>query len=139
TNVSYSSSYGIQSVIPGFRVMNTPEYLKYYRTAYLNDNPKKTIDDAILLYPDTDVDTDWLGEIYTNAPTQKHKVSIDGGDEKSKYYFSVSYTDQDGIIGGGDKSKFTRYATKLNLDSKTTNWLTVGARISYTYSQKKGI
>ncbi|MBN2806369.1 MAG: TonB-dependent receptor [Prolixibacteraceae bacterium] len=139
TNVSFSSSYGVQSVIPGFRVMNTPEYLKYYRTAYLNDNPKKTIDDAMAIYPDTDVDTDWLGEIFTSAPTQKHKVSIDGGDEKAKYYFSVSYTNQDGIIGGGDKSNFTRYATKLNLDSKTTDWLTVGARFSYTHSRKKGI
>lgn len=139
TNLSYSASYGMQSVVPGFRVMDTEEYLKYYRTAYLNDNSKKTIDDAMKVYPDSDVNTDWLAEIFTTAPTQKHKISLDGGDEKAKYYFSVSYTNQDGIVGGGDKSNFTRYATKFNLDSKATDWLTIGTRMSYTYTQKKGV
>jgi len=139
TNFEYESSYGVQSVVPGFKVMNTDQYLQYYRTAYLNDYPTKTWDDAVKIYPDSDVDTDWLGEIFESAPTQKHKISVDGGTDKGKYYFSISYTDQDGIIGGGDRSKFTRYAAKLNLDSKATDWLTIGARMSYTYSIKKGI
>lgn len=137
TNVSLSSSYGIQNASTDLKVMDTDQYLKYYRTAYMND---KGVDAefAATVYPDSDVNTNWLDEIFSPAPTQKHKISIDGGDEKSKYYFSVSYTNQDGIIGGS-KSNFTRYATKLNLDSHPTDWLTVGARVSYTHSRKKGI
>jgi TonB-dependent starch-binding outer membrane protein SusC len=74
-----------------------------------------------------------------SAPIQKHKLSVDGGTENASYYFSLSYTDQDGIIGGGDKSKFQRYAVKFNLDSRATNWLTVGTRISYSHINKRGI
>ncbi|MCF8359199.1 MAG: TonB-dependent receptor [Prolixibacteraceae bacterium] len=139
TNFSYDASYGIQSVVPGFSVMDTEEYLKYYRTAYVNDGRNKTWDDAVENYPDSDVNTDWLGAIFVNAPTQKHKISVDGGSDRSKYYFSVSYTDQDGIIGGGEKSNFTRYATKLNIDSKATDWMNVGMRMSYSQTRTRGI
>nr|HPR31912.1 SusC/RagA family TonB-linked outer membrane protein [Prolixibacteraceae bacterium] len=139
TNFAYDASYGIQSVIPGFRVMDTEEYLAYYRTAYLNDNPRKTWEDAVENYPDSEVNTDWLSQIFVAAPVEKHKISVDGGSEKSAYYFSVSYTNQDGIIGGGDKSNYTRYATKLNIDSKATEWLNMGIRMSYSHTRTKGI
>jgi TonB-dependent starch-binding outer membrane protein SusC len=138
SNVSFSSSYGIQTAMTNLNVLDTDGYLKYYRTAYLNDNATATSETAQLAYPDSDINTNWLNEIFNPAPIQKHKISVDGGTEKSMYYFSLSYTNQDGVIGG-DKSNFTRYATKINLDTKATDWMTIGARVSYTHSRKKGI
>jgi TonB-linked SusC/RagA family outer membrane protein len=137
-NLSYESSYGIQSPVLNMNVLDTEGYLQYYRTAHMNDNANATWEDAVKAFPDSDINTNWMGEIFNPAPIQKHRVSVDGGDEKSSYFFSLSYTNQDGIIGG-DKSNFTRYSTMLNLDSKATNWLTVGARMSYTHSKKRGI
>ena len=138
TNISYDASYGIQSAATNLKVLDTKNYLEYYRSAYLNDNPTKTLENALSTYPDSEINTDWLSEIFNPAPIQKHKLSLDGGDEKSSYYFSLSYTNQDGIIGGS-KSNFTRYATMLNLDSKATDWLTLGVRMSYSHSRKRGI
>jgi TonB-dependent starch-binding outer membrane protein SusC len=139
TTLSYDASYGMQSVVPSFKVLDTEGYLKYYRTAAKNDKPSLTDEQLLKTYPDSDIDTDWLGQIFVQAPVQKHKISVDGGTDKSSYYISLSYTDQAGIIGGPDKSNFTRYATKVNLDTKATDWLTMGARVSYTHSIKKGI
>ncbi|MBN2262664.1 MAG: TonB-dependent receptor [Prolixibacteraceae bacterium] len=140
TNLSYDASYGIQSVASNFKTLDTEGYLNYYRTALINDDlsGKTTWEKAMEVYPDSEVNTNWLDEIFNPAPMQKHKIGVDGGTDKSKYYFSLSYTNQDGIIGGG-QSNFTRYATKFNLDSKATDWLTLGARVSYTHSRKKGI
>jgi TonB-linked SusC/RagA family outer membrane protein len=138
TNLSYDASYGIQNAVPHFKTLDTEGYLKYYRTALMNDRGV-TAEAAAATYPDSDINTDWLDQIFVSAPIQKHKLSIDGGTEKARYYFSLSYTDQDGIIGGGEKSKYTRYATKFNLDSKATNWLTAGTRISYSHITKRGI
>jgi TonB-linked SusC/RagA family outer membrane protein len=139
TVLTYNGSYGFQDINSGFAVMNTPQYQDYYRYAYMNDR-NRTYDEAVTAIPDSAQNTDWLGAIYKEpALTKKHKIGVTGGNEKSQYYFSLSYTDQEGVVGGEDKSRFTRYATKLNLDSDATNWLKVGGRISYTYTEKKGI
>lgn len=140
TSLTYSGSYGVQQAIPGFEVMNTSEYQDYYRYAWMLDRDNRTWEQAVARYPTDSINnTDWLGEIFTMAPVQKHKIGLTGGNEKSQYYLSMSYTDQEGIIGGGSKSRFTRYSFKLNLDSDATNWLRLGTRMSYSYTEKKGI
>ncbi len=137
---TYDGSFGWQKAIPSYKVMNTAQYQDYYRYAWMLDNANRTWEQAVARYPTDSINnTDWLGEIFTSSPVQKHKIGLSGGNEKSQYYLSLSYTDQEGIIGGGDKSRFTRYAFKLNLDSEATNWLKIGTRMSYTNSTKRGI
>lgn len=138
TQFSYDGSYGIQRLNTNFEVFDTENYLGYYRKAFMNDNGA-SLERAIEEYPDNDINTDWMDEIFMTAPTQKHKLSVSGGNENTSYYISSSYTNQSGIIGGGGVSLFERYATKLNLDTKATNWLKMGTRIAYTHSDKRGI
>ena len=139
TVLTYSGMYGVQEVPESFKVMSTPQYLDYYRYASINDGNSTDYADAVNDIPDEDINTNWLDQIYYSAPTQKHKIGVTGGNERSNYYFSMSYTDQEGVVGGGGNSRFTRYATKFNLDSKTTEWLMLGTRLSYSYTEKKGI
>ena len=44
---------------------------------------------------------------------QNHSVSVSGGSQKIKYYASVDYLSQDGVIINSD---FTRYSSRFNLD-----------------------
>ena len=44
---------------------------------------------------------------------QNHTVSASGGSDKIKYYVSLDYLNQDGIIINSD---FKRYGARLNLD-----------------------
>ena len=57
---------------------------------------------------------------------QNHSLTINGGDARTQYLFSLGYFDQDGIALG---SKFKRYSVRLNLDNKTTNWLKIGTSL----------
>ncbi len=59
------------------------------------------------------VDTDWQDEIFRTAGMQNHSVSVSGGSQKIKYYASVDYLSQDGVIINSD---FTRYSSRFNPD-----------------------
>ncbi len=59
-------------------------------------------------------------------------VRMGGGNEDTKYFFSLGYLNDDGYaINTG----YDRYTTRLNLDSNVKEWLKVGANIGYAYSE----
>lgn len=58
-------------------------------------------------------DTDWQDEIFRTAGIQNHSVSVAGGSSKVKYYTSIDYLNQKGVIINSD---FTRYSARFNLD-----------------------
>jgi TonB-linked SusC/RagA family outer membrane protein len=70
--------------------------------------------------------TNWQNELFRSAPMQNHSLTINGGDARTQYLFSLGYFDQEGIALG---SKFQRYSVRLNLDNKTTNWLKIGTSL----------
>lgn len=43
-------------------------------------------------------DTDWQDELYRNAPSQRHHISVNGGTDKIRYEVSAAYQNQEGII-----------------------------------------
>lgn len=81
-------------------------------------------------------DTDWQDALYRNASFQRHNLSFSGGSEKSRYLLSGSYQNQDGIMLGTDQEVFN---VRLNVDSKVSKRLTVGANISFTYNDNNEV
>lgn len=73
---------------------------------------------AKLLY-----DTDYLDELFRTAKTQQYDLSVSGGTDKTKYFLSLGYLDQEGIGVGSD---LTRYSVRANVDSKVKSWMTMG-------------
>lgn len=59
-------------------------------------------------------DTDWQDEIFRTAGMQNHSVSVAGGTPKIKYYVSLDYLDQEGVIINSD---FKRYSGRMNLEA----------------------
>lgn len=58
-------------------------------------------------------DTNWQDEIFRTAGMQNHSISVAGGTTKVKYYLSLDYLDQDGIVLNSD---FKRYGGRMNLE-----------------------
>lgn len=58
-------------------------------------------------------DTNWQDEIFRTAGIQNHNISVGGGSGKAKYYMSLDYLGQDGVIINSD---FQRYSGRINLD-----------------------
>ncbi|MFD2826302.1 SusC/RagA family TonB-linked outer membrane protein [Leeuwenhoekiella polynyae] len=69
---------------------------------------------------------------FNSAYRTEVNLRMGGGDEKSKYYISGGYLDDDGYaINTGYK----RYNTRINVNSQLKDWLNVGANLGYTYSE----
>lgn len=66
--------------------------------------------------------TDWQDEIFRTAYTQSHNLAYSGGTNKSTYFASFSYLDQEGIVNRTGIEKLTgRFnATKKLFDDKLT-------------------
>lgn len=78
--------------------------------------------------------TDWQDLIFDTAPIQNYQVSITGSSEKSDYYVSFGYFQQDGII---DKSNFERITLKLNNTYRLNNKVRLGNNLTFApYAQR---
>jgi hypothetical protein len=79
---------------------------------------------------DNGVNTNWLDETFQTAFLTRHDISISGANEKTSFYFSGSYIDQEGVVG--DDAKYERFTGRLNLKSQVKDWLEIGANITYS-------
>lgn len=134
TYMNYASEYG------GSGTWFSPEKLQAIKAAqsdpsmktmFANSNNRWEIWDNNDLLPIAN--TDWLKEHFGNSFSHEHTLSINGGSEKMRYYFSANYLDQDGILRHGDDNQ-QRYAVTAKIDSDITNWLkmTYSARFTRT-------
>ena len=94
-------------------------------------NPNATLGRVInyngneyLITPD-----DWEKEGTRTGKRQEYNVSVSASNEKSNFYTSLGYLDNEGIT---DNSDFKRFTGRLNADYQAKKWLKVGGNMSYT-------
>ena len=80
------------------------------------------------------VNTDWYKEIMTPAAIQNHSVDVSGGSDKTSYFVGTNYFAQDGILNM--KNNYTRMNVSAKLDTKATDWLTVGGNMNFSNALK---
>lgn len=77
--------------------------------------------------------TDWQDLIFRqNATTQNHNIGLSGGSETTRYFASLNYQDQQGVI---INSRFQRYGARLNLNTQATKRLNFGANLNLAYTR----
>jgi len=135
TVVNYSGNFSLQTPtrLPSF--VNGPTFARLYTEASQNDNSSavgftdeeiQTIEDGSdpLFYPNTD----WLKLVLKKyAPQTQHNLNISGGTKKVKYYVSLGYLNQDGLVknfeaqsGISSNSTYDRYNFRSNFDIDVT-------------------
>lgn len=144
--ISYNVSYGWQSPWKKRDVLNGTQYATLMNE--MNTNSGK---DPIYSNPQSyGKGTNWQNEVFNdNAPVVNHQLSVSGGSDKSNYFLSFGYFNQEGIVGGNfDRSNFERYSLRFNNnytlfdDSKTRNILStlkIGSNLSYSRTKSKSI
>lgn len=132
--VHYSGYYGIQEPAKKLDLLNATEY------ATLRNESSLAAGKGIL-FPDPKSlgeGTDWQATIFNNAAkVQNHELSISGGSEKSTYYASFGYFNQEGIVAT-PISHYKRFTVRLNTTHHLKNWLTIGENLGYSYIKSKG-
>lgn len=82
----------------------------------------------------TGVNTNWLEEIFRTAPISNLQLSARGGNDKTRFFVSGNYFDQEGIV---IENAFKRGSFRLNLDNKVSDRVTIGFNNSFTYSRNR--
>lgn len=65
-----------------------------------------------------------------NSATQNYSLAVSGGNEVTKGYISVNYTDENGQYRG---DQYKLYSTSMRLDHKVKKWITVGGNLLASY------
>ena len=122
--VSYNGSVSLSTAANRVDVMSADEYRNFINTYYGADSEAASLMG--------DASTDWQDEIYQNAISHDHNVTVTGSLKNLPYRFSAGYTDQEGIL---KTSAFKRTTASLNLNPKFfDNHLTVTANAKFMYA-----
>ena len=79
---------------------------------------------------------DWYDVVMRQGLRQTHDLSIGGGTEDFSYYWSIGYTDNEGIRVG---DKYSTVRSRLNVDFKITDWLDVGVNTQFSDQDESGV
>jgi len=71
---------------------------------------------------DSTAGTDWQEQLFRTAPVNNYQLSVSGGNQDVKYFTSLGFFDQAGII---INSYFKRYTMRVNLDANISDKLKV--------------
>lgn len=134
--INVSSVSGFNQLVGDLRVANS-------RQRALYDKLKAPIG----LNGTTSIETDTLSLLRTNsndlqklvtrtAIRQQINVAVQGGNDKSKFYWNTGYTSDQGVVINSD---FKRINSLLRLDINMTKNLTLGTKINLTYDEQNGL
>lgn len=123
--VNYDTYYGVQNVMNDIDLLSANDY-----KAVMNSLIDAGAGSASLKIGEFSGGTDWLKRMYhKNAPIKSHNLSFSGGNQSTKYYTSLNYFDQDGLL---INSSNKRYSARVNLEHTNKNF-TVGTNITSSY------
>jgi len=117
--VFYNGSYTIQRLGYHPTTMNAEQYTDFMLSAgalsqtILND------------YWDGKTDTDWFNFMFPGGAAQRHTVGFQGANDKGRFYTSISYLHNNGMVYG-DRDVFNRLNFQLNADYQVKKWLKIG-------------
>ena len=128
--VFYNFQHSIQNIAHLPEMMNAREYMDYMVLggAATQDQFKY----------DGKSDTKWTDYMLETGHQQRHTVGVEGGNDRAKFYTSLSYTDNDGIVRG-DKDVFKRFVGQVNAEYKVKDWMTVGVNTTIDRSVRRAV
>jgi len=107
TQIDFSSSTRVTSIIEQAPVLSADQYRSLVNTLTTNGTPPKT--------PPGAANTNWQDEIYQVALASENNLSMSGAIKSLPYRVSVGYLNQDGVLRTGNYERFTAL---LNLSPK---------------------
>lgn len=152
--ITLSSQFGITQPLRHLKSVNSYEYGSIYNEAMRTDNPGipesslkfspfvleafRTHSDPIM-FPDVD----WDDYIFKDLAWQtQHNITMSGGSKRFRYFVSLGYLHQDGIMKKFDLNynpnyEYNRYNYRANVDidaTETTNIkINIGGRVGVTH------
>jgi TonB-linked SusC/RagA family outer membrane protein len=109
TELNFDASYGFQEATNLVELGDTAQYRQQMTAIFGVPNA---------LAGGLQGSTNWYDEIFHTGTLQNYQLSTSGGDTRTRFYTSLNYNDNQGIV---KKSQFERYSGRLNLDHVETD------------------
>lgn len=134
--VSYTGTFGVQSVTKKIDMMSSYDYVKYlierdesnYATFLTNEG--RTLDDYRNIRA-----IDWQDKIFRTAFVHMHNVSLRGGNKMTRYAASASLSNQPGVIVN---SGYKKYQGRVSLDQQISKAVKLSLNANYTQDKISG-
>ncbi|GAB3903160.1 TonB-dependent receptor [Larkinella knui] len=121
--VSLNVYYGVQQLRKKLDLLNARQFGDYFNEAQVAAGNAPAFSNLDTL----PYNTDWQDAVYRTGAIQNYQLSLSGGTERTKYYLSGGYFNQEGILLN---SGFDRYSFKLNLDQQMGDRFRMGASLN---------
>ncbi|WP_321332740.1 TonB-dependent receptor [uncultured Bacteroides sp.] len=130
-SVNYQFSTGWSKSAKKLDLLNASQWARLQKDYFLNKPG----------YTDAQIEQlgegyDWQSAVLQTGMTQSHSLSISGGDEKSQYFLSGNYLNQEGIILNSGLERFTG---KLNYDKEVFSGFKIGVNLTASKSTQNSL
>ncbi len=136
THYNFTSSYGISDfAVDNYKGVSGEDFLTLHResmenyVASGNAPPGFDIDATMEAHGWVEPEggfVDWADYLFRKGQTVNADFSATGGNDKTQYYLSFNYFDQEGIAY---KSDLTRYSCRANITQKLSEMFSIGLNI----------
>jgi TonB-linked SusC/RagA family outer membrane protein len=139
SKITYEGYYGVQEVQKKLKIMDLSQFAQYNNEvlreiATVNGNATFTPIGEFQNPSILGKGTDWQDEVFRRGIMQNHQLSFSGGNDKTTYYTSMNYFDQEGTILGSD---FNRVSLRFNIDQQVKSWFKMGLSTNLTRSNQR--
>lgn len=130
---NYDNYVGVAEAVKLYDLLNAEQFVEISNEKYLAAGTTQANLPARMDAAGTN--TNWNDYVFRKGVQQNHVFSASAGTDKTKYYISLGYSNQEGI---SRPNELTRYTFRSNLDQKVTDWLNFGVSAGLTTQQNYG-
>ncbi len=144
TRITYNGSAGVSMNANFPRFMNGPQFAYYYNLAQMMDQlasgaigsedeydpyfTRENVDAMLNGDPSDGWDNvDYIKRVFGTGLTNKHNITVQGGNDSMRYFVSGGYLGQKGNIDGYN---YRRYNVRANIESRIAKHLVFNAGLS---------
>ncbi|WP_415328409.1 SusC/RagA family TonB-linked outer membrane protein [Chryseobacterium sp. MMS23-Vi53] len=137
--ITLSSRIGFSEKIKdiNFRMMNASEKIDYEKKMLALGIAGYTSWTDANMATALSMDHDWQKDILRTSAIESYQVGIRGGNDKSKYTFSLGYDSDNGIVE--NIHAYKRYTGRMKYEANPTDRLSFGASMGVNYSMSQEI
>lgn len=130
TSINYAATLGFSSVAKQFDVLDAQNFVTIGNEKFTNaGQPGPARMDA------AGTNTNWQNNVFVNSAfVQSHTLSLMGGTNKSTYYFSVNYSDQQGVVRTNHNRS---YRIRANIEQEANKYFKFGNNITLARQEDK--
>lgn len=149
SEVNFNYYTGIQQVARPIQFLSAAQWVALIEEGRRNDLERyqadpdyfgPDFDPSVLTEPLENFDlssgthTNWLKEVTRSAPLSNYEMSLRGGNDKTRFFTSAGYYDQQGIV---IENFYKRFTHRLNLDHAINSRWNIGTSLNTSFSRNR--